>query len=74
LRCAPTGSNAWAGRGHALCLPSLTESERGQLEQIRGAEKRRIASEVMAVRAAADLKLSREIADREGIPIEVASG
>ena len=54
-------------------VPSLTESERGQLEQIRGAERRRIASEVIAIRAAADLKLSREIADREGIPIEVAS-
>jgi len=54
-------------------VPSLTESERGQLEQIRGAERRRIASEVIAIRAAADLKLSREIADREGTPIEVAS-
>ena len=27
----------------------------------------------MAIRAAADLKLSQEIAQREGIPIEVAS-
>ena len=54
-------------------VPSLTESERGQLEQIRGAEKRRIASEVIAIRAAADLTLAREIADREGIPIEVSS-
>ena len=37
------------------------------------AERRRIDSEVIAIRAAADLKLSREIAQREGIPIEVAS-
>ena len=29
-------------------------------------------SEVIAIRAAADLKLSQEIAQREGIPIEVA--
>ena len=54
-------------------VPSLSEAERGQLEQIRGAERRRIASEVIAIRAAADLTLAREIADREGIPIETAS-
>lgn len=42
-------------------------------QQIRGAERRRIASEVIAIRAAADLTLAREIADREGIPIETAS-
>ena len=54
-------------------VPSTVSSERGQIEQIRGAERRRIASEIIAIRAAADLKLSREIADREGIPIETAS-
>ena len=53
-------------------LPPLSASECGQLEQIRGAERRRIDSEVIAIRAAADLKLSQEIAHREGIPIEVA--
>ena len=53
-------------------IPSLSEAEHGLLEQLRGAERRRIAAEVIAIRAAADLKLSREIADREGIPIEVA--
>jgi hypothetical protein len=53
-------------------IPSLSEAEQGLLKQIRGAERRRIAAEVIAIRAAADLKLSREIADREGIPIEVA--
>ena len=40
-------------------------------EQMRGAERRRIASEAIATRAAADLKLSQEIAQREGIPVEV---
>ena len=54
-------------------IPSLSEAERAQLEQLRGAERRRIAGEVMAVRAAADIKLAREIASREGVPIEVAS-
>ena len=54
-------------------IPSLSEAEHGLLEQLRGAERRRIAAEVIAIRAAADLKLSREIADREGIPIEVAN-
>ena len=53
-------------------IPPLSEAEHGLLEQIRGAERRRIAAEVIARREAADLKLSREIADREGIPIEVA--
>ena len=56
-----------------LVLPPLSAAECGQLEQIRGAERRRIASEAIAIRAAADLKLSQEIAQREGIPIEVAS-
>ena len=54
-------------------LPPLSAAECGQLEQIRGAERRRIASEAIATRAAADLKLSQEVAQREGIPVEVAS-
>jgi hypothetical protein len=53
-------------------IPSLSEAEQGLLKQIRGAERRRIVAEVIAAREEADLKLSREIADREGIPIEVA--
>jgi hypothetical protein len=54
-------------------LPSLSDGERSRLGQFLEEERRRIASDVIAARAAADQKLSREIAEREGVPLEVAS-
>jgi hypothetical protein len=54
-------------------FPPLSAAECGQLEQIRSAERRRIDSKLIAIRAAVDLKLSQEIADRQGIPVETAS-
>jgi hypothetical protein len=76
LRQDPRARRPMAIAGIAVdtrrAIPSLSEAERAQLEQLRGAERRRIASEIMAARAAADIKLAREIASREGIPIEVA--